>query len=135
MRAPMKLLCLVAAVLGAGASFAQNSEIEIVTELPAGRVPIVVPPVAVSEPELSGIAREMAEAVAFDLEFTGLFTVLPESKYPAGFTGLSTDVTGLKLEEWRGTEAENLVYGNIRIEGGRDLMLQSIEIEDEGPGR
>jgi len=25
--------------------------------------------------------------------------------------------------------------GNIRIEGGRDLMLQSIEIEDEGPGR
>ena len=41
------------------------------------RFPIVVPTFAVMEPELTAIAREMALAMAEDLNYSGLFVALP----------------------------------------------------------
>ena len=81
------------------------------------RIPIAVPPFATVEPELGPVAREMAEVVAKDLDFSGLFLLLPPEQYPPGFTMLSPDVTQLRFDAWRGTKAEHLVYGTVSRQG------------------
>jgi len=81
------------------------------------RTRIAVPPFAVADPQLAPIAQEMTQVLADDLEFSGLFIILPASQYPAGFTGLPADVGGLDLPAWLAVRAENLVYGYIYLEG------------------
>jgi TolB protein len=113
-------LALAAATIASHA-FAQDAAIRIDTTGSVDtRVPIAVPPFASTSPELAGIAKEMAEVVAFDLDFTDRFIVLASTEYPPGFTGLSAEVTQLDLDMWAmpATRAENLVYGSISLEGG-----------------
>ncbi|MBI2425195.1 MAG: Tol-Pal system beta propeller repeat protein TolB [Candidatus Hydrogenedentes bacterium] len=87
------------------------------------RTPIAVPPFATADPALKEIASELAEVLAYDLEFSGLFNLLPASQYPPDFQGLDADVSKLDLNSWRGTKAENLVYGLIMADG-EDLVAQ-----------
>ena len=81
------------------------------------RITIAVPPFVATEPELSVFAAEMAQVVADDLAFSGLFILLPSVQYPAGFNGMERDVQNLNLTAWRATKAENLVYGVVFQEG------------------
>lgn len=83
------------------------------------RIRIAVPPFATVDPQLQGMAAEMAQALADDLEFSGVFILLPAASYPAGFTGMSTDPSTLDLPAWRATQAENLVYGLVFYEGSQ----------------
>ena len=83
------------------------------------RITIAVPPFAAAAPEWQPLAEEMARVVADDLAFSGLFVLVPSSDYPEGFTGLPQDVQQLDLSAWRGTKAENLVYGIVKEEGGQ----------------
>lgn len=81
------------------------------------RIPIAVPPFA-CQPGLESVAREMADVIAFDLDFSGLFTILPAAEYPAGFAGIDPDVSKLNLDPWRQTRAERLVFGVVHEESG-----------------
>lgn len=81
------------------------------------RIPIAVPPFAVRDAEMTALARELTEALAFDLDFTGLAQVLPPEEYPQAFTGFTTDLASLNLDLWADTRAEFLVYGQVHYEG------------------
>ncbi len=107
------VLLAVTALLQASAQ-----DVRIVsTQAIDARIPIAVPPFAALEPELAAAATEMATAIAQDLAFSGLATILPKHEYPPNFTGFPADVTKLNRDAWRSTKAENLVYGVVGQEG------------------
>lgn len=81
------------------------------------RVLIAVPPLAAESADAASVAQEMASALAYDLDFSGLFLILPREQYPAGFVGLDPNVNRLDMDAWRGTKAEHLVFGSVRREG------------------
>jgi len=109
------LLAALIALTGAQSAFAQ---VRIVTEgMVDQRIPVAVPPFAVSDPALSTVARELTDALAYDLEFTGLVAVLPPDEFPSAFTGFNTDLASLNLDLWVESRAEYLVYGQIHYEG------------------
>lgn len=83
------------------------------------RITIAVPPFVATQPEFTQAAAEMAQVVADDLAFSGLFILLPPAQYPAGFTGMEADAQNLNLSAWRATKAENLVYGIVFQEGSQ----------------
>lgn len=86
------------------------------------RIPIAVPMFA-SSPAASAYGRELARIMANDLDFTGLFIIVPENQYPRSFTGYTADATQIDFEGWRGTPAEHLVYAYVTIEEGK-LVLE-----------
>lgn len=82
------------------------------------RILIAVPPFASADPGLAPVALEMAQVVAFDLKFSGLFILLPSTQYPPEFTGLDPNVFKLDRDLWaQKTKAEHLVFGVVRQEG------------------
>jgi TolB protein len=105
------------------------SQIEIGTSRTLDtRIPIAVPPCAVADPALASLATELAQAVADDLSFSGLFNVLPADRYPAGFTVLDPDVQKLDRDRWASTKAEHLVFGNLKQEG--DQLITEFRLFD-----
>ena len=112
-RAAFGLLCLVTV------SVASAQEAISITSGSGtdSRVTIAVPPFAASDPALQAAAKEMAEVVAYDLEFTDLFKILPTIEYPQTFTGTTTDVASLDLNSWTASKAQHLVYGVVTAEG------------------
>ena len=99
-------------MLVAGTAFAQAVEIR-----PGGRgdtrMPVAVPKVVAATPDLQSMADEMTQALRYDLEFTGVFRVIPESQFPAGFGGFSTDPSQINFSSWQSTPAELLLYMSI----------------------
>tara|TARA_R110001592_G_scaffold119252_1_gene322252 strand:+ start:786 stop:2087 length:1302 start_codon:yes stop_codon:yes gene_type:complete len=87
------------------------------------RIPIAVPPCAAADPALTSLATELAQVVADDLAFSGLFNVLPAEKYPVGFTALDPDATKLNRDMWASTKAEHLVFGNL-VQDGDQLVTE-----------
>lgn len=81
------------------------------------KIPIAVPPCAAADPALGALARDLAQVIADDLQFSGLFQVLPPQGYPAGFTSLDPDVQRLDRDAWAATKCEHLVYGNLKQDG------------------
>jgi len=109
---------LLAAMLVAFIAMPAMAQVRIMTEgMVDKRIPVAVPPFAISSPEMAALSRELTDALAFDLDFTGLVTVLPAEEYPPSFTGFNTDLSSLNLDLWTGTRAEYLVYGQIHFEG------------------
>lgn len=83
------------------------------------RIVVAVPPFCPDTPELSGVAVELSQVVAYDLEFSGLFIILPRERYPVGFVALDREITNLNFEAWRATKAEFIVYGFVKREGNK----------------
>ncbi len=108
------LLCMIMAM----SAFGQDVRIMSVDAIDS-RIPIAVPPFASVSPELVPIAEEMAEVIAFDLDFSGMFIILPARDYPENFRGLEPDVARLDREAWRATKAEHLVFGVLQQEGNQ----------------
>ena len=119
----MGLLCAMLTI----PAFGQDVHIVSVDDLDA-RIPIAVPPFAAVSPDLVPIAEEMAEVIAFDLDFSGMFIILDEQDYPENFRGLEPDVARLDREAWRATRAEHLVYGVLQQEG--DQLVAQFRLFD-----
>ncbi len=83
------------------------------------RILIAVPPFCPDTPDLSGVAVELSEVMAYDLEFSGLFILLPRERYPVGFVTLEKDVASINFDAWRTTKAEFLLYGLVKRDGGK----------------
>lgn len=81
------------------------------------RIPIAVPKFAAA-PGSESLAAEMTGAVRYDLEFTGEFILIPENRFPVGFTGLTADATQLSFNAWQSSGAQFLAYAYITEEGG-----------------
>jgi len=81
------------------------------------RTPVAVPVFATEDLSLGPVAKEMAEVVAWDLDFSGLFRLLSREQYPPGFSSLPMDVRQLDFNGWRATKAEHLAYGKVAKEG------------------
>lgn len=96
------------------------AQLEIVGEGQSlgAKIPIAVPPCASSDPSLAALAKDLAQVIADDLQFSGLFDVLPPERYPAGFTALNPDVQMLDRDAWAATKSEHLVFGNLKQDGG-----------------
>lgn len=76
------------------------------------RTPIIVPPFSTT-PQTARYARELASVLAYDLEFTGLFKIVPETSYPADFRGLTANAQQLSFDSWRNVDAEYLVHAHL----------------------
>lgn len=96
------------------------------------RILIAVPPPAVGSDSLIETAREVREALNFDLVFTGLFKTLPPEMYPAGFIALPANVQLLDFTGWRATGAEYLIYSLIYTEG--DQLVGEFRLFDLNAG-
>lgn len=92
------------------------------------RIPIAVPPCAAADPALTTLATELAQVVADDLAFSGLFKVLAADKYPVGFLALDPDVQKLDRDMWASTKAEHFVFGNLKQEG--DQLVTEFRLFD-----
>jgi len=77
----------------------------------------VAVPAFAAPPELQAAAKEMADVVASDLEFTGFFTPVPTTEFPAGFTGLPADPTQIDFGMWASTRSDYLVYATVTQQG------------------
>ena len=81
------------------------------------RVLLAVPTLA-TVPGQEALGSQMAEVIANDLSFSGLFRILPPTQYPAGFTGLTADPKQINFQLWQSTPAVYLVYGLVSVEQG-----------------
>src|SRR5690606_25459612 len=88
-----------------------------ITKQGDSRIPIAVPAFAAAAGSES-LAAEMTGAVRYDLDFTGEFILIPENRFPAGFTGLTSDATQIAFNAWRSTGTQFLAYAYITQEGG-----------------
>ena len=108
------LICLL---VGMGASaWADIVEISTSTSGSDRKIRIAIPDF-VSPPELQPAAKEMADAIAYDLDFTGVFAVLPRTQFPATFHGLPQEVNQLDFEMWRATRCDYLIYASVTQQG------------------
>ena len=82
------------------------------------RIPIAVPPFA-GDASTAQMARDLAGILAYDLEYTGLFSVVQSNQFPANFQGMTQDFNTIDFEAWRGTPAEHLVYAYVFQQGGK----------------
>ena len=82
------------------------------------RIPIAVPPFHEGQ-RAKPYGRVLAETMAQDLDFTGLFKLIPASQYPPNFQGLPADARQLPFSDWRATPAEHLVYASITMPGDK----------------
>lgn len=96
-------------------AFGQAVRIES-TGVGDNRFLIAVPDFAAA-PGMEELGREMAQVVAYDLEFSGLFRILPRSSYPAAFTGLTADAGRLDFEMWRPARIAYLVHAYVFTQG------------------
>ncbi|MFO7974315.1 MAG: Tol-Pal system beta propeller repeat protein TolB [Candidatus Hydrogenedentota bacterium] len=104
----MRTLCAFC-IAGLCASLAFG-QIEIgTTGETEGRIPIAVPDFCTA-PGQEALGKAMASVLAYDLNFSGIFSVLPPAGYPRKFTGFTRDPEGIDFEAWRGTKAEFLVH-------------------------
>lgn len=81
------------------------------------RTPVAVP-YFYTTPGSEAIGKEMAEVIAYDLDFTGEFLVIHPSQFPPSFTGYPADPTQIDFTPWRKAPAEYLVYASINAQGG-----------------
>jgi len=82
------------------------------------RIPVAVPPFVVEE-GLQQVGREMRDALAYDLMFTGLFVVLADQQYPPGFRSLPVAADQIDLTPWRSTPAESLTHVKVYRDGNK----------------
>lgn len=78
------------------------------------RIPIAVPPFNTTADTMP-YGRVLADTMAYDLDFTGLFSLVGEDKYPSNFAGFTSDATAIAFDEWRTTPAEHLVYASVSM--------------------
>lgn len=116
--------------VAAVATAVAHAQVEIVggAQSLGAKIPIAVPPCASADADTAPLARDLAQVIADDLTFSGLFAVLPPERYPAGFTALDPDVQRLDRDLWASTKAEHLVYGNLRQEG--DTLVTEFRLFD-----
>jgi len=78
------------------------------------RIPLAVPAFS-AEVGYEGLGQELAQIVAYDLDFTGLFSILPRAKYPASFRGFTPAATQIDFKGWRNAKVECVVYANLIV--------------------
>lgn len=101
-------LCLLGTV-----AIAQDRAVSIKSQYSVDtRIPIAVPPLSTS-PETLHYSRQLANVMAYDLDFTGLFIVVPD--FPPQFKGFTNDPVKIAFDQWRTTKAENLVYASANL--------------------
>ena len=104
----MRFACsLTLSLLVAASAFAQ-----VKIDVPPAadtRTPIAVPPFATA-PGMERLGQELAQAVSYDLDFSGQFVLLPRESYPANFAGFTNDVKQVDFAAWRETRVDYLVH-------------------------
>lgn len=109
------VICLHVAMGCVSANAQQPVRIDS-TGVTNSRIPVAVPPF-VSPPLDAHFGVELSAVVAYDLDFTGLFSIVPSTQYPSTFSGFSADVGKINFERWRSTPAEHIVYANVSTRG------------------
>lgn len=115
------MLALSAALL----DYSEARDIRIDVTKPAFRK------IAAAVPDLRGdeeLGAEAAEAISYDLEFSGYFEVIDNRRFIR-----EAAERGLDFSEWRAVGAEYLVWGSVERQGG-SAVLEG-RLFDAGAGR
>jgi len=113
----LAVLALAAGLVAVEAR-AQTPQVEIRSQgVTDTRIPIAVP-AFLAAPGLEGYGPSMAQILAADLDFTGLFRIVGSDRYPSGFRGLPPEASRIDFEGWRRTPAEMLIHGVLTNENG-----------------
>ncbi len=119
---PSMMRCVSILVLAALAAVAATAQQPMMVNIQKGsdaRIPVAVPPFATADAGLRAAAEEMAQTVADDLLFAGVFAIIPREMYPPTYTGFTSDLKSIDFPAWRAAGAQNLVYGLVLQEGGQ----------------
>jgi len=88
------------------------------------RIRIAVPHFVSRSPSTrSNLGRQVAEIVAYDLDFSGYFRVLDSAQYPPDFLMLDPKPRRINFARWRQVQARDLVHGLYTTRNG------NVEIE------
>lgn len=80
------------------------------------RLAVAIPDFA-AVPGMEQAAKEMAQVVAYDLDFTGLFAIVAPASYPPAFQGYTADPTQIDFSLWRSVKTAYLIWGSVSLQG------------------
>ncbi|HOE67032.1 MAG TPA: Tol-Pal system beta propeller repeat protein TolB [Candidatus Hydrogenedentes bacterium] len=95
---------------------AQVLRMETVGSASDQRIPIAIPAFS-APPGQEALGQELAAIVAYDLDFSGVFRVLPRDSYPAGFAGSPRDPSQIDFAAWRASKADYFLHGYVYTSG------------------
>ncbi len=114
----MKRIRLVAVVL-VSCLCAQAQDVEITSRgAIAERFAAAVPAFATA-PGQEALGIEMAQVIAYDLEFSGLFNILSQARYPINFNGFTKEAARIDFASWNKMGVEFLVYAYVSAKSER----------------
>ena len=113
----LRLASLILFLVVPLSSWAQSGPLRIeITEGVIEPMPIAVPTFVAETPQASGLAQQIAEVVAQDLEGSGLFRPIDGGAFIARVSNFDSPVT---YADWRAINAQALVTGSISQTGRR----------------
>ena len=112
--------------MGSAATAQDAVKIQSVGAMEA-QIPIAVPAFATG-PGAAAFGRDLASIIAADLDFSGLFNIVPQVRYPKDFRGFSSDAGKIDFIKWRETPAEHVVYGYVSLRG--DTLVAECRLFD-----
>jgi TolB protein len=86
------------------------------------RIPIAIPDFKRQAAEQSQLAREMGEALANDLDYSGLFRPLDPKGFLEDPQAMGLTVADIKFPDWRRLGADFLVRGAYQVQGSTVRM-------------
>ncbi len=119
---PSMMRCVSVLALAALAAASATAQQPMMVNIQKGsdvRIAVAVPPFATADAGLKAASEEMAQTVADDLLFAGVFAIIPRNMYPPNFAGFTSDMKSIDFPAWRAAGAQNLVYGLVLQEGGQ----------------
>lgn len=103
----LKIACYLALSLAFSAEAALKIDI---TGAQSEPMPLAFPYLVPQNPALQGLAEQMSEVVALDLEGSGLFRIVNRDAYIQAMTGVNTRP---QFRDWQAIQAHALVHGQI----------------------
>lgn len=112
----MCFLAICIAVFGPGFAYAQRIDIDI-TKPTFQRISIAIPDFKFQSPEQTQLAREMAETLATDLDYSGIFNPMDPKGFIEDPQTMGMSAGEIKFPEWRRLGADFLVRAMYQIQG------------------
>jgi TolB protein len=111
----VRVLCIVAALIGAAPVMAQNGPLRIeITEGVIEPLPVAVPDLVAETAGSAEMGAQLARVIAADLTGTGLFRELPASAFISQITDFGAPV---QYADWKAINAQALVTGAVNVQG------------------
>ncbi len=109
---PRLILIVLTIIASSASAFAQDA-VSIRSEQAVDNRFLVAVPDFATAPGKGALGVEMAQVLAADLAFSGLFAIVPRPSYPNNFVGFTKDPRQVNFPDWKAAGAEFLVHAYV----------------------